>query len=248
MSEETETTAPETPSEPEGRADAWTNLALTLPIFLVYHLSVVFQSERNAADPVTMRLRAIANASIPSYVLFTLLLGGAFVGAVMLFGKRRAFSVTRFLIVAGEGLAYAAVLRLSANYLLGALPLSAPIQVQGGAEESTAWSGVVMSLGAGFYEEIAFRVILFGVGAWIIGAIFDGGLTGPVLKVIWAAATAVLFSAWHYTGALGDTFDMRSFAYRAICGFLLTMVFAFRGFAPAVWTHSLYDVWALALR
>jgi len=247
MSEGEEASPSEVEAEAPVHTDAWTNLGLTLPFFLVYHLAVVFQSERNAADPVTMRVRALANSSIPSYILFTLLIGAAFVGVLMVLGRGRAFSATRFVFVAGEGLLYAAILRFSASYLIGALPLSAPIPTQGGAQESSAWNGIVMSLGAGFYEEIAFRVILFGTGAWLIGSLFDSPTWGLALKLVWAAATAVLFSAWHYTGTLGDAFDTRSFVYRAICGFILTMVFAFRGFAPAVWTHALYDVWALVL-
>ena len=247
MAEAEDGSVPEPEAEPPVRTDAWTNLGLTLPFFLVYHLAVVFQSERNAADPVTMRLRALANASIPSYILFTLLIGAGFVGVLMVLGRGRAFSAARFAFVAGEGLLYAAILRFSASYLIGALPLSAPVATQGGAQESSAWNGIVMSLGAGFYEEIAFRVVLFGTGAWLINALFDGGSWSLGLKLVWAAATAVLFSAWHYTGSLGDAFDMRSFVYRAICGFILTAVFAVRGFAPAVWTHALYDVWALVL-
>ena len=242
MSEE----ALEAPNEeaPSYRSDAWTDLGLTLPIFVAYHLCVVFLPVRNAADPVTMRLRALANASVPSYFLFTLLIGAVFTAVICLLGRRRAFSGWRFLVVAGEGLLYAAALRLAASYLLGALPLSAPTGASD--PDSSVFSGVVMSLGAGFYEEIAFRVVLYGTGAWVVNAMMDGGWAF-ILKVLWAAVTATLFSAWHYTGQLGDAFDMHSFVYRAICGFILTMVFAFRGFAPAVWTHALYDVWALVL-
>lgn len=29
------------------------------------------------------------------------------------------------------------------------------------------------------------------------------------------------------------------------CGLVLTAIYAFRGFAPAVWTHALYDVWVM---
>ncbi len=56
---------------------------------------------------------------------------------------------------------------------------------------------------------------------------------------------AAAFSGWHYVGALGDPFDLQSFAFRAVCGLFLTMIFAFRGFAPAVWTHAIYDVWVM---
>jgi hypothetical protein len=56
-----------------------------------------------------------------------------------------------------------------------------------------------------------------------------------------------VFSGWHYVGALGDTFDAKSFVFRWVCGMVFTAIYAFRGFAPAVWTHTIYDVWVMAL-
>jgi hypothetical protein len=239
---------PNPPDEkPLPRSDPWTDLGLTLPIFVVYHLGVVFLPVRNAADPVTMRLRELANYSVATYALFTLLIGALFVGVLAVLGRGKALSGWRFALVACEGLVYAAALRFAASYLLGALPLSAPASAAPAGASSVEFTGVIMSLGAGFYEEIAFRVLLFGSGSWIVGALMEKGATEVLVKIGWAAVTAILFSAWHYTGALGDAFDARSFVYRAICGFLLATVYAFRGFAPAVWTHALYDVWALVL-
>ena len=57
--------------------------------------------------------------------------------------------------------------------------------------------------------------------------------------------TSFAFSAWHYVGDLGEPFELRSFVFRAVCGLLFSVIYAFRGFAPAVWTHTIYDVWVL---
>jgi hypothetical protein len=46
-------------------------------------------------------------------------------------------------------------------------------------------------------------------------------------------------------GPLSDAFDTQVFVYRAACGLVLTAIYAWRGFAPAVWTHVLYDLWAM---
>ncbi|HEV8246795.1 MAG TPA: hypothetical protein VGP93_13550, partial [Polyangiaceae bacterium] len=57
----------------------WADLALTLPIFLAYHLMVVFLDVRNAADLVTRELVELSNNSLPAYGGLTLALGAAFV-------------------------------------------------------------------------------------------------------------------------------------------------------------------------
>src|SRR5262249_17805694 len=64
------------------RSDAWTDLALTLPIFLIYHLGVVFLSIRNAADPVTTELQRLADHSLLMYAVLTVAIGVAFVAVV----------------------------------------------------------------------------------------------------------------------------------------------------------------------
>jgi hypothetical protein len=116
-----------------------------------------------------------------------------------------------------------------------------------------------MSLGAGFYEELAFRVALFGLGAkilvWFVarqelGLVRSGpplSLTAVMVMVSWALVSAAAFSGVHYLGALGEPFEARSFVARSVLGLALTLVYATRGFAAAVWTHALYDVWVLVL-
>ena len=58
---------------------------------------------------------------------------------------------------------------------------------------------------------------------------------------------AVIFSAFHYIGPLGDTLELGSFTFRMVAGLLLSGLFLARGFGIAAWTHALYDVF-LTLR
>src|SRR5262245_20936543 len=140
------------------RSDAWTDLGLTLPIFVAYHLGVILLPIRNAADPVTAELKSLAKHSLPMYAGLTLAIGAAFVGVLWTLGQRRALSGARFLLIAVEGALYAALMRGAGSYVIGSLSL-AP------GSSSGPFASVVMSLGAGFYEEIVFRAALFGVGA-----------------------------------------------------------------------------------
>jgi hypothetical protein len=227
------------------KSDAWTDLGLTLPIFLLYHLGVVFLPVRNAADPVTTELTNLANHSLPAYAGLTLAVGVAFIVVLAATGQKRALEGKRFALIALEGTLYAMVMRFAASYAVGSLQLApAPAAA---AHTSGVFAGVVMSMGAGFYEEIAFRVGIFGLGSLFFKALFGDGVRRLVCTLVWAVVAAGAFAAWHYVGSLGDSFDLQSFVFRTVCGLVLTAIFVFRGFAPAVWTHALYDVWAMVL-
>ena len=222
------------------RSNAMSDLALTMPIFLAYHLGVVTLNVRNAADFFTQKLVAIAERNVIVYWAITLAIGVAITLFVSLFGEREAFDKKRFILVALEGVLYAFLMRSAAAYAVGALPMSNADALGG------AFPSIVMSLGAGFYEEIAFRVILFGGGLLAMSLVF-GGVSKLALALVWAAICAAVFAGWHYVGPLGDPWDLHSFVFRSVCGFAFTAIFVLRGFAPAVWTHALYDVWVLVL-
>jgi hypothetical protein len=220
----------------------WADLGLTLPIFLGYHLGVVTLPVRNAADIVTRELVALADHSLLAYGGLTLAIGAVFVGVLVVLGRGHELRWERFGLLAAEGVAYAVAMRLAAGYVVGRLFL-------GGEAAGNAFAGIVMSLGAGFYEELAFRVVLFGFGARLLGVMFPA--LAPAKKSLlvlgWALVAAAVFSAWHHVGGLGDAFDLKVFVFRWVCGIAFTTIYAFRGFAPVVWTHALYDIWVLVL-
>ncbi|NUO53610.1 MAG: CPBP family intramembrane metalloprotease [Polyangiaceae bacterium] len=232
----------ETPAQEEEAtgSNAWTDLGLTLPIFVLYHLGVVFLPVRNAADPVTSELKALANQSLPLYASLTVAIGGAFVLVLAILGRGKAFSPIRFLWIGAEGVVYAILMRVFGGWVVENVTLSA-----GGDLASGPFGSIIMSFGAGFYEELMFRVALFGVGAWIVKIMLGRGPTGLAVLAGWAIASSLAFSAWHHVGPLSDAFDTEVFVYRAACGLVLTAIYALRGFAPAVWTHTLYDLWAM---
>jgi hypothetical protein len=99
---------------------------------------------------------------------------------------------------------------------------------------------VMLSIGAGLYEELLFRVVLVGLLAW--GA---HKLLGWRPLVAGAAATvlgALIFSAFHYIGPYGDRWDVYSFVFRTIAGLFFSALYLSRGFGITAWTHALYDV------
>lgn len=225
----------------------WTDLGLTLPIFVGYHLGVVVLPVRNAADLVTFELITLANNNLFAYSALTLAIAAVYVGVLWVAGRGRALRWERFVYIGIEGIVYAFTMRLIAASVVGNLGLSSIIALARGID--SGFAGLVMSFGAGFYEEVMFRVILFGLGARLLIYLFPIPVPAKrfVVKVTWAVITAAIFSGWHYVGPMGDDFDLVSFVFRWVCGIVFCFIYWFRGFAPAVWTHALYDVWVLVL-
>lgn len=222
------------------------DLALTLPIFVIYHLGVVWMDVQNAADLVTRELKALANSSLVTYSGLTLAIGAIFAGILLVLGRGHTLRWQRFALVAVEGILYAVAMRLVASYLVGKVHLDAGLPATDTAPGF--FTAIVLSLGAGLYEEIAFRVGLYGVGRRLLLAMMPEALPGQKLlaSVGWALLSAAVFSGWHYVGQFGEPFELRSFLFRWVCGLVFTLIYVFRGFAPVVWTHALYDIWVLA--
>ena len=106
-------------------------------------------------------------------------------------------------------------------------------------------TAVMLSLGAGLYEELLFRVLL--VTGLAAGARAVLGLSTVTAGVIAAVASALLFSGFHYVGAYGDVFTVQSFTFRALAGLAFSGLYLTRGFGITAWTHALYDVGVLLL-
>ncbi len=104
---------------------------------------------------------------------------------------------------------------------------------------------IALSLGAGIYEELLFRVLL--VSVFFLG--FNALLPGKRKTVYFVAAifAALIFSGVHYIGPYGDTLTAASFVYRFLFGLALNAVFIVRGFAIAAWSHALYDIMVVTL-
>ncbi len=217
------------------------DLLLTAPVFVVYHLGVVFLEVRNGFDPITDALLSVLAWSLPAYLGITAGLAAALAIGVRVAGVHRAFQPARMAIRLGEAIVYAfsmaIVARSASSWALWALgPKAAPSPL----------AAVILSFGAGFWEEVAFRVVLFGAVAWLIRKRTRGPRAWGY-EAAWAIVAAAAFSAVHYVGSLSDPFTLGSFVFRWTCGVFLTVIYRFRGFATAVWTHALYDVGVMAL-
>jgi hypothetical protein len=230
--------------------NAWSDLGLTLPIFVGYHLCVVFLPIHNAADWLTRQLAELASNDMRVYVALTLTIGLALVATLVALGRGHTLRLARFVGIIVEAMVYAVAMRVVASAVVGRLRLDATLPSAPATVVDGPFAGIVLSMGAGFYEELAFRVGLFAVLGRLVWLAFVANPL-PVFKWLfwlgWALFSAAVFSAWHHVGHFGEPFTLQAFVFRWVSGFVFTVIFAFRGFAPAVWTHTLYDVWVLVL-
>ena len=209
-----------------------------LPLFALYETMIVLVN-LDAARPVRVGagvwikdLLAVTGAS-GGLVLALLLVGGG-LAAYLLDRDRDIPLRSRYFVgLVGESAVYAVVVAIGVSTAVGALFAAIP------PPEGALWTQLALSIGAGLYEELVFRVLLVGGLALLFRSIMESPAQAYLIA---ALVGAVLFSGAHYVGPLGDPFALPSFTFRFLFGLALNALFLGRGFGVAAWTHALYDV------
>src|SRR5215469_930231 len=124
------------------------------------------------------------------------------------------------------------------SHLFGAMGL-----VIGQIEKTPLQVRLMLSLGAGLYEELLFRVIIVGALAW--GGHRILGWSTRLAGIVAVTLGALAFSAIHYVGTYGDQLTLYSFVYRSLAGIFFSALYLLRGFGITAWTHALYDIFVL---
>jgi len=101
----------------------------------------------------------------------------------------------------------------------------------------------VISIGAGIYEELIFRLIGFTLLTVLLLDIFKmRKIPGTLLMVL---ITAIGFSLYHYGG--DEIFQWRTFIFRTAAGIYFAGVFCLRGFGVTAGCHAAYDLAIVAV-
>jgi hypothetical protein len=166
-------------------------------------------------------------------VLALLVVGGGLAAYLLDRGRDIPLRSRYFAGLIGESAAYAVVVAIGVSSAVGVLFAAIP------PPEGALWTQLALSVGAGLYEELVFRVLLVGGLVLLFRALMEGPTQAYVLAALLGAA---LFSGAHYVGPLGDPFALPSFTFRFLFGLALNALFLGRGFGVAAWTHALYDV------
>ncbi|MDA0213890.1 MAG: CPBP family intramembrane metalloprotease [Planctomycetota bacterium] len=99
---------------------------------------------------------------------------------------------------------------------------------------------VAISIGAGLYEEMIFRMILLG----LLHTVFVDLFRMPERWGIGVAIgiSAVLFALYHPLRTEAGVLDVRRATFFLVAGVFFGILFVVRGFGIAVATHSFYDI------
>ncbi len=96
----------------------------------------------------------------------------------------------------------------------------------------------VISIGAGIYEELLFRLILLTVLLFVFKDLLQIAFGWSLVLAI--IGSAILFSLYHYLGS--EPFSPQTFFFRTAAGIYFGGIFIYRGFGVDVGTHVVYDL------
>ncbi len=215
-----------------------------LPLLLVYEIGVLVlggsatgNELRNGAD-AWARSQLVVNGVAFAWALPVL------VGVLLLvrlawgWGERSQRPIACVLGMYLESLIFAAGLwALSRNFLPLLERMGLPTQSI--EFQSVAGSQVVRYIGAGVYEEVLFRLGLFGL-LWLLLRV---ALLPKVIALVLAAALGALaFAAAHHLGPAGEPLSTPVFLFRTAAGLVFTAVYVGRGLGVAVGAHAGYNI------
>jgi len=218
---------------------------ISLPLLLAYEV-LIFIAQPKTEQVVRISVDVWIKwlfSYIGQDLLSITLIFVALLGVVVLYRERKRLSTLKLRYFGGmivESSVYAFILALlisaTVSNLLQMLQTS-PI------EQLSLLQQFALSLGAGIYEELFFRVILVSALLFIFNKIFAKKHLSYASAMVLAA---VIFSLVHYLGVMGDSFTFGSFLFRFLFGLALNAIYIWRGFGVAAWTHAIYDLMVIA--
>jgi membrane protease YdiL (CAAX protease family) len=228
------------------------SLAFVAPMIVAYEGGLIAlgpQAMRNGADVWLRQLLEWLGFS--QYFLLPALTCAMLLGWHHLNQERWSIRWTSLYGMLFESMAFGGLLLVAAQVQQGVLAAvnshaPSPLAMQGGK----AIGQLIAYFGAGIYEELLFRAMLFPAMAAVLR------LVGTPRRTSWVAAmffNSLAFSAAHYqldlmignfhlVTSYGDSFEWRSFLFRFGAGIYFSTLLLVRGFGIAAGAHAFYDI------
>ena len=216
----------------------WAILLAALPLILICEFGLATWPADVPAVQVTAHrslLQLFGSLALPPPVL--LAMGGILTIVILL--TWQSFSRSPWRAGGGtigwmyiEGAAMALPLFVMSRFLL-ATPLAAGTELL----ETLPWfQRIVLSIAAGLYEELIFRMVLIAIIHTLLVDLM--GLKEIVGLAIAVVVSAAAFAWYHDPAAMGTV----GIVFTSLAGLYLGFVYVVRGFGIAVIAHVVYDV------
>lgn len=220
------------------------SLTFVLPLLILYEAGILLLESR------VENLIGVAFFKGPLWrffgargtLIFNALVVVAFLAAYARAERRGKLSPELFLGMLAESLVYAVFFGAVVSQMLRFVPGLAAGAPAAGVDPGlrAPLLAVLLSMGAGVYEEVFFRALLLSGLLWLLRR--HVGLEWGWAALVAVVVSSTLFSAFHHVGPLADPFTARRFAFRYLAGVLLAILYLGRGLGIAVYTHCLYDI------
>ena len=215
------------------------SIPLIVPLVILYQLGIVQSGSatRNIAEVwITRYLSAL---DVPAATVMNLLVLAALLYGLWELQRGGKLSAGFMAIMLLESVLYALLMFTGVSLVANLVDTTVHRFLVVGVPTRK----LLLSLGAGVYEELVFRLLLIGGGGVLLSKLFLwSNFWSTVLLLV---VSSLLFAAAHHVGAAGEAFGSFVFIFRTICGLVLGIVFVTRGLGIAVWTHAFYNVLVL---
>lgn len=248
MPEPNDTTLPGLGKKPskdsylEQSRDLPSSLVLVLPLLLFYDLGLVITGGKtiNGVDFMTVFLHR--NWGINGLLLFNGILFVAGLAGLYYLKRERNFDPKIIGGVVIESTIYAVFMGSVILWVMSYIPGFGSAGLDTGVQQLGFFDKIFVSLGAGVNEELVFRLGIYSGIAWSVSRFTKKNVAIAVAVFF----SSLLFSLAHYVGP--ESFQLFSFVYRLLAGALFCALFLVRGFAVAVYTHAIYDIYVMVFQ
>lgn len=231
----------------EASREPFTSAVLLVPLFLFYQVGILATGNlRNGVDFITTTLFTVVDGSVSAYLIFNGVVLAGFAIALATLRKKGHFELRIVPWLLLESTLYALVFGAVVIAMIRGLGLGGLLGVGLAADAPNQMGFVdklVMSAGAGLYEEIVFRLVLMGGLFWLGHKVV--AMPRFVAATLALVISSVVFSAVHH---ISEPFTMSAFTFRVFAGAAFAALYQTRGLAVAAYTHAFYDVWVMVFR